>query len=77
MFVIIIQNFYDQLPVNDWIIKIMAFTADIKCTSLGGTCKNTKAGCSGGNFRSGLCSGPTTRKCCVRSTGNSYIYDII
>nr|MCW1949277.1 hypothetical protein [Candidatus Shapirobacteria bacterium] len=37
---------------------------DSGCTSKGGTCKYTTASCNG-SFKSGLCTGPSNRKCCV------------
>ena len=39
---------------------------DPKCDAVGGTCKDTRiCGCKGGLYRSGLCNGVSTRKCCV------------
>ncbi|MDD4937775.1 MAG: hypothetical protein PHX34_02040 [Candidatus Shapirobacteria bacterium] len=37
-----------------------------KCTSGNGTCILTSSGCSGGSFKSGLCPGNTSIKCCVK-----------
>ena len=39
--------------------------ADAKCYKADGTCQDNTIECTGGEYRSYLCGGGQTRKCCV------------
>ncbi|KAK7499203.1 hypothetical protein BaRGS_00009463 [Batillaria attramentaria] len=43
--------------------------SDARCDSAGGNCQTDSIRCSG-SYRSGLCSGPTNRRCCIPSSGS-------
>ncbi|XP_061176163.1 uncharacterized protein LOC133185121 [Saccostrea echinata] len=43
---------------------------DSECTNLGGECKETSVSCNNGRFETMLCSGRSSRQCCIPNSGN-------
>ncbi|KAK7109691.1 hypothetical protein V1264_013686 [Littorina saxatilis] len=56
------------------VLLAVASGSDVPCQNAGGTCQDVSNSCSG-HYQSGLCSGTTSRRCCLHSSGGSSSVD--